>query len=286
MRALIVNADDFGLHEVINAAVIEGHRQGCITSASLMCNGDAFSGAVAISRANPGLGVGLHLTLVGGGRPVAHPEEVPTLVDKNGCLPKAYPQFLRRFCARRISLSDVRTEFRYQIEAALGAGIQPTHLDSHQHLHVLPGIIDIVLELAKAFDIPALRLPAEPVFFIGGAGFKPVRMATRGGLTMFAALARRKVRAAGLLAPDNFFGMLAGGSLGEERLAQICSHLPEGVTEVMMHPGTDNMALRRRFGWPYNWEEELAAVKSHRVASLLKTLGVSLISFRELGRNV
>ena len=204
MKQLIVNADDFGLHENINIGIIAGHVNGCITSTSLMAGGGAFEHAVYLAKASPQLGIGVHLTLVGC-RPVSKPQEVPTLVDSNGLLPEKYPLFLRQFILGKVSLKDIHREFRAQVKKVLEAGLPITHLDSHQHMHVVPGIIDIAIEVANEFDIKAMRIPDESLLFIGGAKATGGRLVGRTGLSVLASLARRKAMKKGLVTPKNFF---------------------------------------------------------------------------------
>lgn len=281
MKRVIINADDFGIHEGINRGIIYGHSHGAITSTTIMAVGDAFDHAVQLAAAVPSLGVGIHLTLVGE-RPVASPDQVPSLVDKEGCLPRFYPQFLRHLLQGKVSLADVRTELVAQVEKVIAAGIKPTHLDSHQHMHVVPGIVDITLDLAHHYRIPAIRIPDEPFFFFGGFEASPGRFVGRGGLTALARIARRKAAKRRIAAPQHFYGMLAGGFMIEKNLLAIINALPTGVSEIMMHPGDDDAAMTRHYGWQFSWQAELAAVTSPTSQQLLKEKGIELITFREL----
>ncbi|TWH48329.1 ChbG/HpnK family deacetylase [Sporomusa sp. KB1] len=284
MKQLIVNADDFGLHENINLGIIEGHTQGCITSTSIMAGGPAFNHAVALAADHPQLGIGAHLTLVGG-MSVTDPGSIPSLVDSEGMLCASYPAFLKKFCLAGIRLDDVRRELTAQVKRIVSAGITITHLDSHQHMHVVPGILDIVLSIAKEFTIKAIRIPAESLVFLGG--FKPGagRIIGRSGLSILASLARFKARQAGLAAPDHFYGMLAGGSMEEKLLLTIIDNLSEGITEVMVHPGLDEVALNSVFNWQYHWQQELNAITSCRVAQRLEQENIKLVSFARMNNS-
>ena len=281
MRRLIVNADDFGLHEAVNRGIYEAHTRGIVTSASLMAGGAAFEDAVRIARSCPELGVGIHLTLVGG-HPVLPPQEVSTLVDEQGNFCASYPVFLSRYLTGRVRLAEVEQELAAQIEKMRLAGVTPTHIDSHQHLHVLPGIGGLVLTLARRFSIRAIRIPAEPVGFLGGMSPAPGRLGGRIGLTLLANLFRQHSLAAGLSVTQHFFGMLAGGRMNEALLQRIIQSLPEGDSEIMVHPGADSRVLASEYSWGYHWEEELQALVSPRIRDMLKTKAVQPISFREL----
>ncbi len=282
MKMLIVNADDFGLHPAVNRAVIAGHTGGCITSASLMPGGAAFAEAAALAAQHPGLGAGVHLTLVAE-KPVLEPAVVPSLVGSDGRFPAQYPAFLARFLRGRVSRAEIRAELTAQIAKVAAAGIAITHLDSHQHLHVLPGIVEIVLDLAAAFGVKALRIPAEQRFFTGGYPCTAGRFLGRFGLSSLASAARRKAQRRGLAVPDHFFGMLAGGNLRGEYLRAIIDRLPDGVSEIMVHPGDDDRAMGAAYGWGYHWQDELAAVTDGETMRRLAAGGIKLISFRELG---
>ena len=279
MKRLIVNADDFGLHASVNRGIRDAHSGGIVTSTSLMAGGEAFDEAVAIAQACPDLGVGVHLTLVGA-RPVV--SAVASLVDGEGNFCASYPVFLRRYLQGIVKRAEVARELAAQIEKVTRAGIRPTHLDSHQHLHVVPGISAIVLDLARRFAIPAIRIPAEPLGFFGGLSFSVGRVAGRSGLTVLAGLFRRRALAAGLKTPDHFFGMLAGGQLNETALQNILQQLPAGTSEIMCHPGRPDAALARQYSWDYHWSDELAALCAPRIRRILQENGIRLISFREL----
>lgn len=279
MKKLIINADDFGLHEQVNEGIIKGHETGLITSTSIMPSGQAFDHAVQLARQNPRLGIGVHLTLVAE-RTLTEPRMVPSLVDNEGKMPANYSKFLTSFVTGRVRLSEIRTELTAQVEQVRSQGVNITHLDSHQHLHVFPGIIDIVLDIARKFDIKAIRIPDEPYLFLHQGAV--ARVMARNGLTFLARAARKKASNCGLVAPDHFFGMVSGGNMSEDSLAFIIEHLPEGVSEVMMHPGSDNAIMSAAYGWPYHWQEELQAAVSPTVKQIVRDKGVDMISFGEL----
>ncbi|HWR43625.1 ChbG/HpnK family deacetylase [Sporomusa sp.] len=278
MKKLIVNADDFGLHENINLGIIKGHTNGCITSTTIMAGAPAFAHAAALAADHRKLGIGVHLTLVGGS-PAAEPQQISSLVDQDGMLCTKYPVFLKKFCSASIRLGDVHRELTAQVKKVLAAGIHVTHLDSHQHMHIVPGIIDVVIDIAREFSIPAIRIPAEPLLFFGGFRPSAGRIIGRSGLSVLASLARLKARRARLTVPDHFYGMLAGGSMEERFFLKIIDNLPDGTAEIMVHPGLDDAILNPVFAWDYHWQKELGAVTSPRVADCLKKRKIALVSF-------
>ncbi len=281
MKQLIVNADDFGLHENINLGIIEGYTKGCITSTSIMAGAPAFEHAANLAAEHRNLGIGVHLTLVGG-PPAAEPGQIASLIDSDGLLCSSYPVFLKKFCLAGIRIEHVRQELAAQVKKVVAAGINITHLDSHQHMHVVPGIIEVVIDIAKEFGIRAMRIPAEPLLFFGGFSPSAGRIIGRSGLSILASLARLKAQRAGLAAPEHFYGMLAGGTMEERFLLRVIDSLPDGLAEIMVHPGLDDRVLNQVFTWGYHWQQELAAVTSLKVVERLEQRQVKLVSFASL----
>ncbi|TCL68468.1 hopanoid biosynthesis associated protein HpnK [Hydrogenispora ethanolica] len=280
MKRLIVNADDFGLHESINRAIFRAHREGCVTSATLVAGGAAFDQAVNLARQCPGLGVGVHLTLVGL-RPVAR-GNVRSLVTEDGSFWPDYLAFSRQYLMGRIEPEQVETELRCQLQKVMGSGIPITHLDSHQHLHVLPGFPRIIGKLASEFGIERIRIPAEPAGFVRAGSWSWGRLLGRTLLTACSVEAGRHYRRLRLRHPDHFFGMLSGGRMNDQNLQAILTALPEGTTELMVHPGLDNATLDTAYHWGYQWQAELEALCSPAIAGWLRKMNVTLINYREL----
>lgn len=280
MKRIIVNADDFGRHELINRAVERAFNSGCLKSATLMAGGVAFDDAVKLARKISGLGVGIHFTLANG-NPILPPNEIPSLVTEEGIFHADYVKFLKRYLSGKISLAEVRSELAAQLEKISRAGLTPTHVDSHQHLHHVPGIVEIILDLATASGIKAMRVVNTKIFdgeldsvgkFVGRLGL--------GSLAKFAAHAAHKRN---FLTPEHFAGIVAGESVSENFMLKLIENLREGTTEVMLHPGTDNKILQDFCEWDHDFEEELAAVTSPRVMNLLAEKNISAINFADLG---
>ena len=281
MKRLIVNADDFGLHSSVNHGIIEGYEKGCIRSTSFVAAGVAAEEAAELAKKNPGLGVGIHLTLVAE-RPVLLPSQVPSLIGGNGYLLPNHAAFIRRYMTGGICMEQLYAECEAQILRAMEMGVCPTHIDSHQHLHVLPGVIRTVLSLAKKFGFTEMRLPAEPFLFTGGYPTSVGRYMAKCGLTSCARIVKGAIRRAGIMTPDSFFGMLAGGHLYTPHFLSMLRALPDGVSEIMVHPGKDNRVLDDIYHWAYHWEEELASVTSAEAMKMIEERQIRLISYEEL----
>lgn len=144
---LIVHADDFGLSERVNEGIIQAHCDGVLTSASLIASGAAFEHAVSLLRSTPGLDFGVHLTLVGE-NPISKRDVIPTLLGGDGCFHSHSGAFMKRYFAGAIALDEIRRELDAQIGKVIARGVTVTHLDGHQHLHMVPGIRRVVGELA------------------------------------------------------------------------------------------------------------------------------------------
>lgn len=157
---LLVNADDFGRHMLINQAVGQCVERGCLRSATLMPGGQAFDDAVHTAQTHPELSVGIHFTLVNG-YPVLPPEEIPSLVTADGVFYDDYIHFVKRFLSGKVRMEEVRRELAAQAEKVTRTGLALTHVDSHQHMHVLPGIFSAVLDTAEAIHLDAVRIPVR-----------------------------------------------------------------------------------------------------------------------------
>ena len=282
MKKLIVNADDFGLHTLINQGIIKGHREGFITSTSIMPSADAYEEAVELAKANPKLGIGIHLTLVGGVKSVLLKEQVPSLLDAEGRFLPDYVAFAKRFYTGGVKGSELEAELRAQIEKALASGLNITHIDSHQHTHVLPGMNGLVRKLCNEYNIKRERIPKEGYTFSGGFQAGLGRKIGRCGLSFCADLARMSADSDGIKHPDYFFGMLAGGHLNAELVGNIIRALPEGVSEIMTHPGLETAPLAKLYAWHYTWETELASYLDESNKALLKKHNVQLANFDDL----
>lgn len=281
MKKLIVNADDFGLHPSVNQAIIKGYTEGIITSTSIMPTGKFFHEAVNLGLNTPNLGIGIHLTLVAE-KPCLPIASIKSLVDNEEKFYANYIDFIKKYFMGKIVKDEVYKELEAQIKIVRETGLSITHIDSHQHLHVLPGVIDIVIALAQKYSIGAIRIPAEKYLFCGGYHAGAKRIVGKYGLTYLANCAKTKVKKYGLKTPDYFFGMLAGGNMSKLYLDNMIKALPIGVSEIMIHPGLDSTILQKEFGWNYHWENELQATLHQDTKQLIHECGITLSSFGAL----
>lgn len=280
MRKIIVNADDFGRHELINQAVALGVERGFLRSATIMPGGVAFAGAVAVAKSHANLGVGVHFTLVNG-TPVLPPTEIPTLVRPNGTFYDDYGSFMKRYVQGKFSLTEVRAELAAQLNKVQNTKLTLTHVDSHQHLHHLPGIIGIVLDLAAAANIKKLRI-ARTKLSVSGEATGVGQLIGRLGLGTLAAMAARKAVKHGFIMPDHFAGIVAGEAVNAEYMRRFIINAASGTTEIMLHPGIDNEILSVECGWVHDFAAELNAVTSQKLADLLTEQNIESINYDSL----
>lgn len=277
---LIVNADDFGLSTRINEGILAAHQTGIVTSTSLMAVGRAFDQAVQCCRSVPTLDVGVHLTLVAE-RPLL--PGTSSLVVDDGRFPASAAAFLRRWLTKSIRMEDVQAEWSAQIERVLDHGIRVTHLDSHQHVHILPGLADLTLRLAAHYNIPFVRVPVEPLQLDQWPGQHGIsRMMGAMALWMSWTLTRLAGAGKTQYQPPCFLGFQDGGRLDDHRLQRMLRTLRPGRTyELMCHPGlSPNEPDVQR--WAYGHEMELRTLTSSSIQSEITARRIQLCSFAEL----
>jgi hopanoid biosynthesis associated protein HpnK len=287
MKQLILNADDFGMTRGVNEGIIRAHRDGVLTSTTLMANGPEFDDAVARAKSNPKLGVGCHLVLVGG--PAITPrEKISSLADANGNLPESLAGLVARLSSGLIRMKAIERELRAQIEKIRSAGIEPTHLDTHKHTHAHPKVMEAVGRVAKELGITRIRKPMESL----RDSWQTTRHESPGrAKELMAAAAARAVtpwfqtiaRKYGLLSPDRFLGLAMTGGLGPAALRRMIDTLSDGSTEIMLHPGICDPDLAN-FGSRLQGqrETEMLGLLDPGVRGALIERGIRLITYREL----
>ncbi len=277
---LIWSADDFGYSGPVNEGIALGHRQGRVSGASLLAGGEAFQGAVKLARELPGLDLGVHLAAVEV-RSVLPPERLAGFASPEGFLPPSHAAFLIAYLAGPIRLSLVESEWEAQIARVVDSGLKPIYLDSHQHLHLLPGLFEATLRLMRRFGIRAVRTPGDVV--PGRPG--PVRGMLLQGLFALGRRARSLARGAGFATPDGTLGIGDAGKLDAARLKPYLRALalkPPGTWELVSHPGMGEPYGSPAAAWGYQWAEELAAARDESLGEALRRAGVEPWSYRAL----
>ena len=287
MKNLIVNADDLGWTDGVNRGIVEAFRNGIVTSTSLLANGAAFAGGVAAAKSAPGLGMGVHLNL-SDGAPVADRETVTSLLNDEGLFAGGPESLLLRRARGGLPLNEVEFEWDAQIQKVRDAGIAPTHLDGHKHVHMLPGLFEIALRLAKRHNIGAIRvsLEASSLRAALSAGNKQrngvvMKQGVQArGLKLLARDAREQSERAGIATADYFCGIAQTGELTLEGVTQFLKSLPEGTTELMCHPGYADAALQKTATRLQDSRQtELEILTDTGVRNLVASQGIRLIDY-------
>jgi hopanoid biosynthesis associated protein HpnK len=287
IRNLIVNADDLAWAEGVNRGIAEAHRNGIVTSASLLANGPAFASAVELVKATPSLGVGVHLNL-SDGKPVSPPETVSSIVNNRGQFVGGPEALLLRVARRNLRLKEVEIEWESQIQKVVKAGIHPTHLDGHKHVHMLPGMFEIVLRVAKRNGIAAVRISHEGSSLraaLSSGENQNIPLVMKQGvqarvLKLLARDARALAEAAGIATTDYFCGIAQTGELTVEGMKCLLQNLPEGTTEVMCHPGFMDRELEESATRLQDSRElEVEILTNPEIRNLVASQGIRLIDY-------
>ncbi len=283
MKKLIITGDDFGLAEPVNEAIVEAHRNGILTAASLMMGASAASDAVERARAVPSLKVGLHLVVVEG-RPVSPPEQVPDLVDKDGEFSCRLIRSGFKFYFRPIVRKQLEAEIRAQYEAFHRTGFVLDHVNAHNHMHLHPTILSLLIEIGKDYGLQSIRFPYEPPL--------PSWRASRHGLSskigwwIFLApwlkLMKERLRRAGVQINDYLFGMADSGRMTSNLVIALLREIPHGITEIYFHPATRRCPEIDRTMPDYQHEEEFKALTHPLVLDELKRNGIDRCAFSDL----
>ncbi|NJD91577.1 MAG: ChbG/HpnK family deacetylase [Geobacter sp.] len=276
-RRVIINADDFGVSSAVNRAVIKGWREGVLTSASLMVTGAACDEAVDLARQNPGLQIGLRLTLVQG-KSALHHGGFPALTDREGNFPNdPVLAGMRMFFIKPLH-RQLASEIEAQIEKFIATDLPLSHIDGHLNIHMHPTVFDILCPLLAKYDISSFRLSSERL----GNELQIARNRLMGKAIdafIFGRLAdrcRSELKIRRVAFATEVKGLLNSGRITEEYLLKALDSLQAGLTEVYLHPAeADNPQLPG-----YLQTEELAALLSGRVKEKLRKLGIKLCNYR------
>lgn len=280
-RQLIITADDFGLSSGVNRAVERAWREGILTNASLMPGGAAFDEAVEIAGRNPGLQIGLHLTLVQG-KAVLPPGEIPGLVDEDGNFGDNPVAAGMRYFFDKGLYKQLKREIEAQIRRVQDAGISISHIDGHLNIQMHPTVFAFLAELMPRYGIASFRLSRERLFH--NLAFERERITGKSvERLIFGALAghaRPLLDRLGVRYAREVKGVLNSGRMTEGYLLNILDGLGKGETEIYFHPGLlPDAEITARMP-DYRHEAELAAITSPRVREKLAELGIELHNYR------
>jgi len=243
---LIINADDFGLTSGVNRAIVELHREGVLTSTTLMARAGATPEAIRLALATPTLGVGCHVVLVDG-RPVLPPDDVPSLVEKHtGCFPSSLAAFLARLFTGRVRSAEIESEAAAQIALLQDAGLRLTHIDTHKHTHMFPPVLEPLLRAARKAGIGAVRNPFEPEWAVRVTPRAPLlRTAEVIALRRLGPFFRRILARARFTTTDGTIAVAGTGTFNADTVRALLGEMPEGTWELVTHPGYNDVDLEK-----------------------------------------
>jgi predicted glycoside hydrolase/deacetylase ChbG (UPF0249 family) len=275
-KRLIVNADDLGRTSGVTEGILRAHREGIVTSATAMMN---YSGAAALARAKdecPRLGLGVHLVFTSG-RPLLPAEWVTSLVDERGNFLSEDAVFAS---PERLDLAELKSELKAQIKTFQNVtGHGPDHLDAHHFVHLLPRFFEVYLDLAAEFKLPArIPLPREGEPLPAGL----VRLSAGQAVSVLAA-DRALLQAKPVCGPDRFIQSFFGDeALKLEYLLSLLQGLPEGISEMMTHPGLADETLRAQSTYSVQRERELSLLSDPAVRRTITDLSIELVTFSSI----
>jgi predicted glycoside hydrolase/deacetylase ChbG (UPF0249 family) len=261
LKQLIVNADDFGFTRDVNRGIVAAHQRGILTATTLMATGTQFDDAVQLARENPSLDIGCHLVLVG-----------------SPGFPDSMAQLITALARKRI---DPYRDLSAQVRRIVDAGIQPTHLDTHKHTHLLPPVLEAVARIGEEFRIPWVRRPMD--LPISAAGVSWGRKMVSRSFGLLRSRFHRVLTAHNCSTTDYFAGFQITGKYDAAELASLIRQLPDGVTEFMCHPGFCTEELQaERTRLKESRQKELEALTSPDVRQALEDADCRLTSYREI----
>jgi predicted glycoside hydrolase/deacetylase ChbG (UPF0249 family) len=269
---LIINADDLGAGDPTDRGIIEAFTNGIVSSASLLANGPSFESAIEMVRAT-GLPIGIHLNLSEG---YALTGPIRGLTDQEG-------QFLgkklsrQQFLSGQFDASNAKNEMIAQINKVKQTGLQPDHLDTHQHCGLFPSITPALIAAATESKIDRMRIPL-PIRPISEALPSPLsdEMLLYQQLAPAMLTALKNTR---ITTPDGLLGMSLLNRLDEQSLDKLLNDLQPGTWELMVHPGYFDP--QRDFSGRER-EQELTSLTSKKIQTLIQNQQINLINFREL----
>jgi predicted glycoside hydrolase/deacetylase ChbG (UPF0249 family) len=278
MKQLIITADDFGITKSVNEGIARAYREGAITCVSFLPSGDAYQDAVARAGALGIKEMAAHLALTEVS-PVSDPAKVSSLVTKSGRFNKSRISFFLKFFLGSIKTEEIYSELKAQLDLLKKAGIPIACLSGHEHIHMMPGILEIFIKLAKEYDIPSIRYMNDNSKI---AGFDLAKIFRAMVQYLYRDNMKKSFGASSIKYADRLLGFIDSGRMGEKKLMMMLGGLPDGVTELVTHPGLMGPEIASRYKFHSNCERELKALTSPSVRSLISKNNITLTTFGSL----
>ncbi|MFH0763553.1 MAG: ChbG/HpnK family deacetylase [Candidatus Omnitrophota bacterium] len=278
MKQLIVSADDFGLTKSMSEGAVKAYRDGIVTSLNLLPAGSAFEESLYLLKDIKLNEIGAHLSLTETS-PVTDPARITSLVTKEGNFHANYPPFFINLFTGKIKTDDIYLELRSQLDRLKRTNLPIVSLNSHEHIHMMPFLLKIFIELAGEYNIPFIRYPHGDRLV---SPFSLKKLFKAIVLSYFGKRIEGMVRESGIYAADNFLGHLDSGNLNEGVLIRLLDNLREGTTELVCHPGFLSPQILDRYTFHLDCESELSALTSRRVKRVIEDRGIRLVTYGEI----
>jgi len=282
LHPLIINGDDFGYSESVNRAIIRAHREGVLTSASLMVNEAAAEEAVELARRNPGLAVGLHLVLVLGRAALPH-GEIPHITDAGGRFTDSSFRAGLNYYFSAAARRDMKREMRAQFERFAATGLHFSHVDGHTHLHMHPTIFDELIRLCEEFGVRRVRVVRGEMRISLSIDRRhlPIKLVWGTVFNLLGRWCEKRIEGRGFVRAEKVYGLLQSGDMNEEYLLALLQRIEPAGAEIYLHPLDPEApaeALAENPGGP----SELAALLSSRLKSAIAEAGFTPATYRTL----
>ena len=281
MKRAIISADDFGMSVEVNEAIEIAHRQGLLSTASLMVAGAAAQDAVERAKRLPTLNVGLHLVTIEGPATLSH-AELPLITGPDGWLSSSQLGLGVEYFFFHQGRRELAREITAQFDAFARTGLRLDHANAHKHMHLHPTVGGLMIDIGKRYGLNAVRIPIEPPGPLSASpGTKPDTLGDA-VLRRWTRLLRHQARAAGMMTNDWCFGLSCSGHMTPERMAALATHLPEGVSEIYFHPATHKNTLLQLHMPTHVHEKELEALCSDGSRQALARTHTQLCGWQDL----
>lgn len=267
LKTLIVTADDFGAATAVNEAVETAFREGILTATSLMIAAPAAGDAVERARSLPDLGIGLHIVVVRG-KSTLPVTDIPAIVNHDGRFDSNLVRAGFRYFFSPAARRQLRAEIRAQFDAFAKTGLPLDHVNAHNHMHLHPTILSMILQIGRDYGMRAIRLPYEPANGISSMFLKP-----------WIWLTRQRLRHAGIRHNDFLLGLAATGSMDKNSMIAVLTNLPDGISEIMTHPASGDWGASEPEADGYRFADELAALIDPAVRDAVEQSGAARSNF-------
>ncbi len=284
-RRIIITADDLGIDSSINKGIIESYKNGVLTSTALLMNVPETHEGITLAKENPGLEVGIHLSIVEGislrGMESTITDPL-TYFDNKICMIRDWKAFLKKYISSKINFHELEEELELQIQSFLRHYNSIPFVNGTQHMHLMPKVWKIILKLAKKYDVKAVRLPG---LTMPSKLWLNKRLPFLIPFQLLGELGKRNCRKSGIKYPKDVVGMQYSGKINEIRLLFLLKNIQTETLEIVMHPGYESLKLRDNLPWAYStfdWDSERKAIQSEKVKEYILKNNIELINFSKL----